>query len=359
MSQPPEFKTNSEAEPQPAVVYHVSPQRKVRRWPYFVVIYILLTLLISAFVSNYMMARRIGPPQKQARDQHPKFDEIWSYGEKDGEKVVRIGLDGVIMRQVPVGLLGGSVDPIESILRQIRSATNDENVKGIIMEINSPGGAVTPSDEIYHALKTFRESAEGRKVVIFVRDLCASGGYYIAAAGNEIVAEPTALIGSIGVLMQAFNFKTLADKMGVKDVTVVSEKSTNKTLFNPLQEVDPQHKEILQQLVDQMYDKFAGIVKEGRGLKDNIMKTHADGRIFTAETAKEIGFVDEIGYWDDAVTAMQNQLGASELNVVRYSTPPGLVDMLMGVNGTERHPVAWPTWMTADPSPKLMFLWKP
>jgi protease-4 len=243
---------------------------KVGCW---IAIGILSLLLFGSFLTNIgLTAALFSGSAVSGRDvpvdAEPSYEEIWSegYGET---KVVRIALTGVIMRGQRERLFGYEPDMVEMILGQIRAATIDEEVKAIILEVDSPGGAVTPSDEIYAALEHFKQKDEERVIMVFVRDLGASGAYYAAMAGDFIMAEPTAIVGSVGVIMQALNMKGLGDKIGLSSVTIAS--GENKDMLNPFEEVNPQHVAMLQQLVDGMQERFASIVEKSRGLESREM----------------------------------------------------------------------------------------
>ena len=280
-------------------------------------------------------------------DEFPYFDEVWSYG--DGEvKVARLALEGVIMRGRSQRLIGYEPDMVESVLSQIRAATVDEGVRAILLEVDSPGGAVTPSDEIYAALKEFKSGDEQRVVMIFIRDLGASGAYYAAMAGDYIMAEPTAIVGSVGVIMQTLNLKGLAEKVGMSSVTIAS--GENKDMLNPFEEVDPEHLRLLRELVDSMQERFASIVVHSRGLKNRDL---LDGRVFTADQAMEHNLIDGVGYWNDAVHKLKYLMDVDELYIVRYSQPTGFWNALLGA----KTPVI-PEFKAMD-SPRLMYLWKP
>lgn len=282
-------------------------------------------------------------------DETPVFEEVWSYGSGD-TKVVRIDLSGTISRGQIERLLGSDPDMVESILAQIQAAENDPYVMGILLDVDSPGGAVTPSDEIYAALRKFKASDEERRILVFIRDLGASGAYYAAMAGDHIIAEPTAIVGSVGVIMQSVNAKELGDMIGLKSVTIAS--GVNKDMLNPLEEVNPRHLEMLQGLVDEMQDRFASIVQESRGLDGREL---LDGRVFTAGKALEHGLIDEIGYWPDAVEAMDQLLGSDGIFIVRYSRPTGLIEALLGVK-TPRIPSLD---LNATDEARFLYQWKP
>ncbi len=329
---------------------------KPRRLPWVFVGLLLLALAVSLALNAGLAAGLLldggGGEDGGGEDEFPQMTETWSYGGGDA-KVVRIAVDGIIMRGLSGGgLLGGGEDMVESVLRQIRAATNDDDVKGILLEVDSPGGGVTPSDEIYDALKRFRASDPGRRVVVFVRDMAASGGYYVSMASDRIVAEPTAIVGSIGVIMESVNWNVLTQKIGVDATTIKA--GENKDLLNPFRPVDPDHVRILQTMIDQIHGRFRSIVAEGRKMDAAKVKELADGSIFSADVAKAKGLVDEIGYWEEAVAQMAKQLEVEKVRVVRYEHGGSLFDRLLGVRAP-----GFLGRLARMEGPRPMFLWRP
>ena len=326
----------------------------VRIWPWLLVFLLGVALVGSMSLNAGLIfgkaTRGMNAMSSAAVDEYPQFTEEWSYGE--GEiKAVRISVSGVIMRQVQSGPFGMIEERVEDILRQIRVAGQDEEVKALILEVDSPGGAVTPTDEIYDALMDFKKADASRKIIVYVQDMAASGGYYVAMAGDWIVAQPTAIIGSIGVIMQSINFKDLAEQIGVKDVTIKS--GTNKDLLNPFREVSPEQIALLQETVDNMYDRFFGIVKEGRSFGDEELKALADGRVFTAEQALEHKMIDELGYWAELMVKLE-ELTGEPTKVVRYRSNDDFFSRLTKVIGPGK-PFVWQDLGR----PSLMYYWRP
>jgi protease-4 len=288
-------------------------------------------------------------------DEYPRLTERWSYG-KGRVKAVRIELEGAIFRERVDGLFASSrYDKVEEVLRQIRAAQSDPAVRAILLEVDSPGGAITPSDEIYRALLTFKQSGHDRKVVAFVRDLAASGGYYVAMAADRIIAEPTAVVGSIGVIAQSLNWKGLSEKIGITDVTIKS--GANKDLLNPFHDVPPEQRALLQALIDDMYNRFLGIVVKGRKLDAATFKPFADGRVFTADEALKLKMVDELGYFDQALAATRQLLGEKNLRVVRYEQPSDFFGLFASASGPQQ------LLRNLDPlqaeKVRLLYLWRP
>jgi protease IV len=314
-----------------------------------------LNLALSAGLAVRGLAQK-GTPGGTATDEFPSFTEELSYGSGD-VKAVRISLDGVILRGVSGGgLFGEGTDPVEEVLRQIRAARNDRNVRAILFEVNSPGGAVTPSDEIYRALREFRASRSDRRIVVHVRDLCASGGYYVAVAADRIVSEPTAIVGSIGVIMEALNWHAMADKIGIGATTIKS--GENKDLMNPFRPVNPENVKILQAMVDDAYRRFSAIVADGRKMSPEQLAPLADGRIFSAPAALEAGLIDELGGWEEATRALATLCETDAVRLVRYTDGRTFFEKMFSVR-TPEHPLA--RWTDALPSahPRMMYIWRP
>ena len=284
-------------------------------------------------------------------DEFPDLNEVWSYGQ--GEvKAAHIPVTGVIMRGGEETLLGHTPDMVESVLQQIRAARNDDEVRALIVEVDSPGGGVTASDEIYAALMDFKASREDRRILVFIRDMAASGGYYVAAAGDWLMAEPTSIIGSIGVILQSLNMKGLSEKIGVRDVTIKS--GANKDLLNPFTDVSPEQRALLQEVIDASYRRFVGLVQDSRGLDEEKLKELADGRIFASDRALEHQLIDQIGYWDDAVAKMAELLEEESVRVIRYEWEPDIFSWLSRVK-FNLHPSAW----FHSPPAKMQYLWQP
>lgn len=249
-----------------------------------------------------------------------KYKEQWSAGvdKADALKVVRISLDGVISRESDKNLgIFKEIDASSAVVvrDKIRAAKCDENVKAIIIEINSPGGEVTMSDLIWHELKEFKSSSPNRKVFAYLMDMACSGGYYVACAADYIYALPTTITGSIGVIIPAFNASALAEKIGVKPVTIASSK--NKDLLNPLMPTDPEHVSIVKKAVDESYERFVDIVCKARALSLSDVKEIADGRILSAKDALSSKLIDGIVYEEDFLGIVEKALGG-EIKVVKY-----------------------------------------
>jgi protease IV len=277
----------------------------------------------AAFAKGKSSSHKVG------EDEVPQMRETWSYG--SGEvKVIRIPLEGMIMLNADNWKSGNA----NMVLRSIRRATHDPDVQAIILEVDSGGGGITDSDIIYNELKKFKAADKNRVVVTIMGDIAASGAYYIAIASDYIMAHPTTLTGSIGVIMQSFNVKELAQKIGVKDVTVKS--GANKDLLNPFSEVNPEHRAMMQKLISAMHDRFITLVAENRKMEKDAVAPLADGRVFLADEAVTNGLIDGIGYDDDARAKVAELLKVEQIKIFKYEEEVGFFEMLsrpgFGVN---------------------------
>ena len=331
--------------------------RPCRHRAFWVVIVALLVVLAASLALNLAAVETLSGSARpvfddRGEDEFPQFAETHSCG-AGTSKVVRIWFAGVLTRELDGGWLG-TVDPVEDCLRQIRAARQDPDVAGILLEVDSPGGEVTAADEIHRELTLFKASRADRKLVVLVHDLAASGGYYISMPADRIVAQPTALIGSIGVIMQTLNVQGLSEKIGVTDTTIKSGK--NKDLLNPFHAVDPEQVALLQESVDALHDRFVELVAAGRALKKSDVRPLADGRLFTADEALRHKLIDAIGYWDEACATLADLLGEEDLYVVTYQVERTFLEQLLGV----RAPLpGLRALLSAAATPRRLYLWRP
>lgn len=200
------------------------------------------------------------------------------------------------------GMLSGS-DPV---VRQLVSFKKDDSIKAVILRVDSPGGAVAPSQEIHD--EVIRVAAK-KPVVVSMASVAASGGYYVSIPAHRIVANPGTITGSIGVIMQLTNLEELYGKLGLKSLVVKS--GEHKDIASPFRPMSSEDRKILQGVIDDVYDQFVSAVAEGRNLSVEKVRNLADGRIFTGRQAKEIGLVDELGGMQDAVGIAKDLAGIS------------------------------------------------
>lgn len=289
---------------------------------------LLMVALIGSLMLNAlsrMVSAGIGKPlpRQAGSDEMPHFREIWSAGH--GEvKVVRIPLTGMILFEGR-GWSAAGEGSATMALRSIRRATADPAVQGLLLEIDSGGGGITASDILYQAVRAFRDSRDGRVVVVQMGDVAASGAYYVAMAADRIVAYPTTITGSIGVLIQSLNVHELAERWGIRDVTVKS--GDNKDLLNPLRAPDDTQHALLQEVVDAMHARFVELIAESRDMPLEKVQELADGRVFLAQQALAADLIDRIGYAQDAQRLLAELLGEDQVCIYRYEPEFSLTDL--------------------------------
>ena len=294
--------------------------------------FLIFLLLLVGIMFAMMKSSLKGHRSDYAMDEQPYMEEIWSSGEGDTKAIV-IPVRGFIGFDDKDDLFSSGVSSTAVLMNSITRATSDEDVSAIILDVDSGGGGITASDIIYNALRKFKESRSDRVIVVIMGDVAASGAYYISLPADKIIAHPTTITGSIGVIMQTLNVKGLEEKIGLKGVTIKS--GQNKDLLNPFEEVSSSHTNILQSVVDELQSRFVSLVAENRKLpRDKVVKL-ADGRIYTSKEAKEAGLIDDIGYWEDAVASTKTLLGVDELKIYRYQGEFSLAQLFRSSGGVK------------------------
>lgn len=207
----------------------------------------------------------------------------------------------------------------EEIKEALQKAERDDAIKGVILKINSPGGTVTSTDILYHEMVSFKKK-RGIRIVACMMDMAASGGYYIATAADEIVAHPTSITGSIGVIALKFNVEGFLDRIGIKNETIKSVEM--KDMWSPFRPSTEKERNIIQKIIDRQHSIFIDAIKRGRkSLTEEEIKRLADGRIFTADQALEAGLIDGIGYLDDTIESLKRHLNIEKASIITYMRP--------------------------------------
>lgn len=218
----------------------------------------------------------------------------------------------------------------ERVISAIKKARDDDEVKGVLLKIDSPGGMVTDSHQIYHQLELLRAK---KPIYVLMEDIAASGGYYIAmGSGKEgkIFAEPTTWTGSIGVILPHYQLEGLVEKLGIK----VNPLKTGqyKDALSPFRPMTAEDEKLWRDIIDQAFQQFLGIIVENRpSMPMEKLKPLAQGQVFTAKDALSNGLVDEIGYEEDALKSLKSHLKLDDARIVHYEREAGLSEILMGV----------------------------
>jgi len=237
------------------------------------------------------------------------------------DKILIIDISGIISDEGKhgFGLLADEPNTVSRIKEELTTAAQDRDVKAVILRINSPGGTVTASDIIYHEIELFKEAVHV-PVIACIMDLGASGGYYVAASADKILAHPTTVTGSIGVIMLNLSVEGLMQKVGVKDTSIKT--GEHKDMGSPLKTMTEEEQKIFHGVLDDMYEKFLAVIAKNRpGLSMEKLKPLADGRIYTARQALDHGLIDQIGYLDDAISLAKEESGLTTARVVIYHRP--------------------------------------
>jgi len=237
------------------------------------------------------------------------------------DKVLMIDIDGTISSALETGFLSREKSVVARVSERLERAAADPLVKAVILRLDTPGGEVTASDIIYNEILRFKVRT-GRPVVGLMMSVAASGGYYIASACDLIVAHPSTLTGSIGVISIFPSVETLMSKVGVKVAVIKSGPA--KDSGSPFRDMTEDEKKMFQGIIDEYYEGFLAVVAKGRKGKiaaDNL-RTIADGRVYTAPQALKLGLIDGIGYFDDAFGKARDLASIESAKLVSYTYFP-------------------------------------
>jgi protease IV len=281
-------------------------------------IFLFVALCASVFI-NFVLTiaalQRLSGTSRQ-EEWMPHFREIivqrGSRGSSD--KVALIKMRGLISASVPGNVSDSMVDDMRAAMQQAR---DDDHVRAVVLEIDSPGGEVTAADVIYNAVVKTRAK---KPVVVYMDSLAASGGYYVSCGGRYLMANETTITGSIGVIIETFNYEQLLNKVGLAAVVFKSGKF--KDMLNGARPITPEERDLVQSFIMKTYDKFLGIVAKERNLPaDHLRTTVADGRILSGRDALDNKLIDGLGQIEDAF-AKAKELGNSPgATVVKYGPP--------------------------------------
>src|SRR5690625_624211 len=239
------------------------------------------------------------------------------------DKVVVVNLDGIIQVLGSVSFLSSVTYDHRLFLNMIENAAADPDVKGVILRVNTPGGGVVESAEIHTALEKIID--QDIPLYVSMANTAASGGYYISAPATKIVAHPATLTGSIGVIMENIDISELAKEYGVDFNTIKSGEF--KDIMSPMRKMTDEEEEILQSMVDDLYDDFVQVIVDGRGMPENKVREIGDGRVYIGKQAKEIGLVDELGSLEDTIAMIQTDYDLDDARVVEYQSSLSLTQL--------------------------------
>jgi len=250
-----------------------------------------------------------------------QIEEVVLVKSRVKEKILLLDISGMIGASLRPGVFDREGDMMSQVYLRLKEASEDPMVKGVILRLDTPGGEVTASDIIYHEILNFKKRT-GRPVLALMMGLTASGGYYIASACDHLIAHPSSLTGSIGVISLFPNLEGLFEKVGVQVQVIKSGEL--KDSGSAFREMTDQEREIFQEIVREYHRSFQDIVYANRKdvLSIEDLEKIADGRILTASQALEAKLIDEIGYFDRALEVILDLAGLPEANVIAYTYYP-------------------------------------
>jgi protease-4 len=289
--------------------------------------------LVLFAVFSTLLVREAGLPTR--------LPERYVAGELTGAKIAIVEVEGLIYDR-----------EVEHALRQLRQARDDDTVKAVVLRIDSPGGTVSGSDRIWREVEMLKRS--GKPVVASLGGMAASGGYYVAAPADQVIAEPTTLTGSIGVITELPNLEGLLDKLGIEMQTIATGKwKDSGSLFRPMTDEERQR---WKAMLDEAYGRFVRIVARGRRLGPSEVESLADGRLYTAEEALKLKLVDALGYLDDAILAAQRRAKLETARVVRYAQPFDWTEALRPFSRGGTGPALDPETLLRLQVPRILYL---
>jgi protease IV len=281
--------------------------------------------------------------------------------EGDGtKKILLLDISGTISEEEKSGgLLGRSAPSMVSLIREsLHKAEQDRDIAGVILRINSPGGTVTASDIIRHDINVFKKR-KNVPVLACIVGTGASGGYYVATAADEITAHPTAITGSIGVILMKFNVEGLMGKIGVEEQTVKS--GDKKDIMSPFRKATPEEVKLGQEIIDQLYGRFLDVIMERprNSLSRDELRKVSDGRIYTAGQALQVKLIDRIGYLDDVIAQIRTAVKDEKARVVSYYRPGNYKGSIYAGAAEKAGLAEALSGFDAFGSSSFMYLWHP
>lgn len=247
--------------------------------------------------------------------------------------IMVLGFLSSLLSRLPVGdrvaviRVEGTIIEPDGVVQKIQRAKEDSSVKALVLRVDSPGGSVGASQEIYRALEDFKST--GKPLVVSMGNVAASGAYYISAPADIIFANPGTITGSIGVIVQHTDIKELLEKLGIKTTAIKTGRF--KDTLSPFRELTPEEKEYLQKTIEDAYEQFLQAILKYRSRKisEDRLRQVADGRVFTGRMAKELGLVDELGNLQDAINKARQMAGVPQARVYYMEDRRGLLKRLM------------------------------
>ncbi|UWG98150.1 signal peptide peptidase SppA [Dehalobacter sp. DCM] len=289
-----------------------------KRWISLAVILVLLIVYIRTDVMAGAKRAGLWSESLNPLASQPSFTTE-TYQAGIGQTIAILNVNGTI-QDTGDTLTGTNSYNHQLFLMELEDAFQNPDIKAIILAVNSPGGGVYESDQIYQKIKSLKESYE-KPLVVAMGSMAASGGYYISMPADKIIANRYTMTGSIGVILSTYNYSELAEKVGIEEIIFKSGK--NKDIMNPMRDMTSEQIQIMQAMINEYYGYFVDIVAEGRHMDRKTVIGIADGRVYTATQAKSLGLIDSIGDLDNAISEAAKMINETSPTVIQYKNEEG------------------------------------
>jgi len=317
---------------------------------------LIYSVIASYFLLTHCISTSFFPSTAPALREY----EIEKKGRGD-HKILMIDISGVLSTQADKGTFSSTQSIVHRVTNRLEKAANDPEIKAVILRVNSPGGTVTASDILYNQIKQFK-ARRSIPVVVSMLEVAASGGYYLSLAADEIVAYPSTITGSIGVIFMRYNISELSEKVGFS--VAVSKSGSNKDMGSPFREPTGQEDSLFNAFVEEMGEAFVGLVAQNRSISDSLaLEEVASARIFSGNRARELGLIDQLGSVEDAVERARflGNIPPTNYKVVAYGgqrpNNPTLY-IAAGTPGGDIPKNSLQSLLTILPSPGAYYLWE-
>jgi protease IV len=343
---------------------NATPNKSKRTASFWVAIFLGIALVLSVLLNIIlfvMITSKIFSTDSFSNvNSDKRYSEQFVTGASESNnKVLVIPISGIIMSNVDGGIWGGKIDPVQMVIDSLEKAETDNNIKAIVLDINSPGGSVTASDNIHTALKRFKTKKPNIPIVAYLGEIAASGGYYVAMASNRLIVHPTSITGSIGVIAKILNIEGLFQKIGLKEDAIKS--ADKKDMLSSSRTMTKEERAIMQSIIDELYQRFVDIVVGGRPklTREDILKL-ADGRIYTGEQAVKNGLADQIGDREDAFESAKQLASISSAKFIQYKKKYNIFQMfeMSAAVHTPNLASDLKNIIFEKNTPKLLYLWE-
>jgi protease-4 len=278
------------------------------------------------------------------------------------DKVAIVEVEGVIANAKSGGFLEATENPVSLFTQELNKAAEDSDVKAVVLRVNSPGGTVSASDAMYQILQRFKAKTH-KPVVASIQEVGASGAFYVSCGADKIMAQPTSLVGSIGVIFETFNLEGTMFKLGIKPENYKS--AAHKDIGSPFREPTEDEKVIMQNLVDEYYTRFKSIVTTNRPINNPAdLPMITDGRVFSGTDAQKLGLIDKTGLLEDAITMARDLSHSPDAEVVEYKRPYGYGGSIYALNSAPTPKAASVLQLELPEAASMLptgfyYIWKP